>query len=35
MVINAQDNALTYMRFGKGIETALRFFQDYQDAGKD
>ena len=35
MVIDTLDHASTYRRLGKGIETALRFFQDYQDDGKD
>lgn len=35
MVIDTLQHAKTYMRLGKGIETALKFFQTYQDDGKD
>jgi len=33
MVFDTLQHAETYMRLGKGIETALRFFQAYQDDG--
>ena len=35
MVIDTLQHEETYMRLGKGIETALRFFQSYQDDGAD
>jgi len=35
MVIDTLQHAETYMRLGKGIEAALRFFQTYQDDGAD
>ncbi|MEZ4628252.1 MAG: YhcH/YjgK/YiaL family protein [Eubacteriales bacterium] len=35
MVIDTLQHAETYMRLGKGIETALRFFLAHQDDGAD
>ena len=33
MVIDRLDHAAQYYALGKGIETALRFFAEYQDDG--